>query len=75
MRVRSDGLQYPRIVCQKTRLNQRLEGDRPTLGVCFLAQMIAPALGAHVYPGSVKEVGFHPIRALPSSGYATAPSD
>jgi GMP synthase (glutamine-hydrolysing) len=52
---------YPWITCQMRRLAQRLEADLPTLGVCFGAQMMAAALGAEVYPGPVKEVGFHPI--------------
>lgn len=53
---------YPWIACQLRRLKLRLEADRPTLGVCFGAQMIAAALGGHVYEGPRKEVGFHPIR-------------
>lgn len=53
---------YPWIACQLRRLRLRLEADLPTLGVCFGAQMIAAALGAEVYPGPVKEVGFHPVR-------------
>lgn len=52
---------YPWIACQLRRLGLRLEADLPTLGVCFGAQMIAAALGAEVYPGPVKEVGFHPV--------------
>ena len=52
---------YPWIACQLRRLALRLASDRPTLGVCFGAQMMATALGAQVYAGPVKEVGFHPI--------------
>lgn len=52
---------YPWINCQKNRLARRLEVGRPTLGVCFGAQMMAAALGADVYAGPVKEVGFHPV--------------
>lgn len=52
---------YPWIACQLRRLARRLEAERPTLGVCFGAQMIAQALGGNVYAGSAKEVGFHPV--------------
>ncbi len=52
---------YPWIACQLRRLARRLEADRPTLGVCFGAQMMAAALGGEVYAGPVKEVGFHPV--------------
>lgn len=54
--------QYPWIACQLRRLRLRLEANLPTLGVCFGAQMMAAALGAEVYAGPHKEVGFHPIR-------------
>jgi GMP synthase (glutamine-hydrolysing) len=52
---------YPWISCQLRRLALRLDADLPTLGVCFGAQMMAAALGADVYAGPVKEVGFHPV--------------
>jgi len=53
--------QYPWIACQLRRLALRLEADRPTLGVCLGAQMMAAALGATVHTGPVKEVGFHSV--------------
>lgn len=53
--------EYPWIGCQLKRLARRLEADRPTIGVCFGAQMMAAALGEDVYAGPVKEVGFAPV--------------
>jgi GMP synthase (glutamine-hydrolysing) len=52
---------HPWISCQLRRLAQRIEADRPTIGVCFGAQMIAAAMGAQVFAGKWKEVGFHPV--------------
>jgi GMP synthase (glutamine-hydrolysing) len=63
--------EYPWIACQLRRLRRRLDADRPTLGVCFGAQMIAAALGADVFAGPSKEVGFHAVR-LTNAG-ATSP--
>lgn len=59
---------YPWIACQIRRLAQRLAADKPTLGVCFGAQMIAAALGARVYAGPRKEVGFHPVTLHDAAG-------
>jgi GMP synthase (glutamine-hydrolysing) len=61
----------PWIRCQIKRLAMRLAEDRPTLGVCLGAQMIAAALGAPVYKGPHKEVGFRPIQV--SNSTAAAP--
>lgn len=52
---------HPWIACQMRRLALRLDAARPTLGVCFGAQMIAAAMGAEVFAGPHKEVGFHSI--------------
>jgi len=53
--------EHPWISCQLRRLAQRIEANHPTIGVCFGAQMIAAAMGAEVFAGPHKEVGFHPV--------------
>ncbi|MBI4825246.1 MAG: gamma-glutamyl-gamma-aminobutyrate hydrolase family protein [Nitrospirae bacterium] len=39
-----------------------IKNGKPVLGICLGAQMIAYALGARVYAGAVKEVGWHEAR-------------
>jgi GMP synthase (glutamine-hydrolysing) len=57
---------HPWIAHELERLADRLAADRPTLGVCLGSQMIAAAMGAEVYPGPVKEVGFAPVTLTPA---------
>ena len=55
----------PWISHEVERLAERIAAGRPTLGVCLGAQMIAAAMGARVYAGPVKEVGFAPVSLTP----------
>ncbi len=59
--------EHPWIDCEIDRLASRISLGLPTLGVCLGAQMIAQAMGAKVFAGRVKEVGFSPI-TLNSAG-------
>jgi len=52
---------HPWISDEIAAITARLETDRPTLGVCLGSQMLAAALGARVYAGPVREVGFAPM--------------
>lgn len=56
---------YPFIRDELRILRQRLDAKRPALGFCLGAQMMAGALGARVYPGPQKEIGWAPITLTP----------
>lgn len=56
---------FPYLDNEITYLQKRLAADRPTLGICLGAQLMAKALGKDVYPGGQgKEVGWRPIDVL-----------
>lgn len=49
---------YPFLTREIALLERRLARGRPTLGICLGGQLMAQALGARVYPGGIKEIGW-----------------
>lgn len=62
---------YPTLKDELKLLEKRLAGQRPTLGICLGAQLMARALGARVYPTGGKEIGWGPVR-LSAAGRESA---
>lgn len=53
---------YPFLLDEITGLKQRLHDHKPTIGICLGAQLIAHALGAKVYAGHQKEIGWSQLQ-------------
>lgn len=64
----NDEHQHPWLKEEKAFVRKAMESERPILGVCLGAQMIASAMGARVYRGREKEIGWFPVRRVTASG-------
>jgi len=56
-----DSAQYPWIDAEIGFIKEAIHAGKIVIGVCLGSQMIASALGAHVYKNSEPEMGFWPV--------------
>ena len=61
---------YPFLAEELQLVRERVVSQRPMLGICLGAQLIARAMGARVKTMGVKEIGFAPL-SLTSAGLAS----
>jgi GMP synthase-like glutamine amidotransferase len=53
--------QHPWMTLELAAIRQCMNRQKPVLGICLGAQMLAHLAGGRVYKGSVREVGWHPV--------------
>jgi GMP synthase (glutamine-hydrolysing) len=56
---------YPFLLAELKLIERALAARSRVLGVCLGAQLLARVLGARVYPGAAKEIGFAPVELTP----------
>lgn len=61
---------YPFLAQEKRIIQSRIENKQPLIGICLGAQLIASALGAKVYPGGVKEIGWKTITTTENNQFS-----
>ena len=57
----NDEASYPFLASELQLIERRLAADKPTLGICLGAQLIARCLGASVVRAPEKEIGWEPL--------------
>ncbi|MBI3934529.1 MAG: gamma-glutamyl-gamma-aminobutyrate hydrolase family protein [Acidobacteria bacterium] len=55
---------YPFLTSEMNLIQQAAQAALPVLGICLGSQLIAGALGARVYPGPRKEIGWYPVEVV-----------
>jgi len=58
---------HPWLTEEKEFIELAIDEEKTVVGICLGAQLMADVLGAKVYPGPQKEIGWFPIRRAPAA--------
>ncbi|HSR88293.1 MAG TPA: type 1 glutamine amidotransferase [Pontiella sp.] len=58
---------HPWLAWEKAFIRESIDAGKTVLGICLGAQLIADVLGARVYPGPHREIGWFPLRRAPGA--------
>lgn len=59
--------EHPWLPAEKEFIRASIDAGKIVVGICLGAQLIAHVLGAEVYPGKYKEIGWFPLRRSPDA--------
>jgi GMP synthase (glutamine-hydrolysing) len=62
-----EGDRYPFLRSEQDLIRKAADSGVPVLGICLGAQLVAAALGARVYPGPRKEIGWYEVERVETS--------
>lgn len=59
--------QFPFLLSEQALIRAARAQERPVLGMCLGAQLMASAFGGAVFPNTTKEIGFYEVRFTPEA--------
>ena len=65
----ADEALYPWLAAEKAFIKEIIAQDKPVLGICLGAQLIAEVLGSNVWKNEQKEIGFFPMSGTGEAGF------
>jgi GMP synthase (glutamine-hydrolysing) len=59
---------HPHLTTEMALIRTAVDAERPVLGICLGAQLLAAAMGGEVRPNPIPEIGWYRLHARPEAG-------